>query len=129
MFLTKALLPQLKAAAAREHALPLGVQRAAVVMMSTAVASLAENTGGGLTAYRASKTALNMVMKNLSIELKGDGILVLAMHPGWVKTDMGGPNAMIDTDLCCSTMVVTLDAAGEKEHGAFLRYNNTAIPW
>ena len=70
-----------------------------------------------------------MAMKNLSIELKESNILVMSMHPGWVKTDMGGPNALIDTETCCSTMVKTLDGLTEKDCGSFLRYNNTAIQW
>ncbi|CAB4058755.1 unnamed protein product [Lepeophtheirus salmonis] len=75
------------------------------------------------------KSALNMSMKNLSIELRPVGILVMSMHPGWVVTDMGGPNAMITVDECVSTMVKTISQLGENDHGSFLRYNNTSIPW
>ena len=88
MYLTNALLPLLRAAAAKNAALPVGIARSAVIMMSTASSSINENTGGGLTAYRVSKTALNMVMKNFSLELKEDGVLVLCMHPGWVRCDV-----------------------------------------
>lgn len=129
LFLSKALLPLLQAAATTNASCPIGVSRSAIVMMSTAVGSIAENTGGGIVAYRVSKTALNMAMKGLAIELKSSGILVLSMHPGWVKTDMGGPNALIDTETCCSTMLQTFAALSEADHGEFLRYNNTRIPW
>ena len=88
LFLTKAFLPLLTTAANKNAASPVGISRSTIVMMSTAVASIAENSGGGVTAYRASKTALNMVMKNLSIELKDTGILIMAMHPGWVGAEM-----------------------------------------
>ena len=98
LFITKAFLPLLRAANAKNNAAPVGVSRAAAILMSTAVASIAENTGGQITAYRSSKTALNMVMTNLSLELRSEGILVMSMHPGWVKTDMGGPNGLIDTE-------------------------------
>ena len=98
-------------------------------MMSTAVASLDDNKGGGNWAYRTSKTALNMVMKNLSIELKEAGILVMAMHPGWVQTEMGGPKALISVEECCSNMVKTLSGLTEENQGCFKRYNNTDIPW
>ena len=113
--------------------------------MSTAVASIAENSGGGTYAYRCSKAALNMSMKSLSVDLASTGILVMSMHPGWVLTDMGGPNAQITTETCCSTMIQTLAGLTEKvflgnngnnlsitilqDHGTFLRYNNTGIQW
>ena len=82
--------------------------------MSTSVASIAENSGGGLYAYRCSKSALNMSMKSLSVDLANTGILVMAMHPGWVLTEMGGPNAQISTETCCQTMVQTLAGLTEK---------------
>lgn len=128
LFLARAFLPLLKKAAAGQSG-PLGVDRAAVIQMSTAVASVAENTGGGLYAYRCSKSALNMSMKSLSVDLVDSGVLVLAIHPGWVLTEMGGPNAQISTNTCCSTMLETLASLTEKDHGSFLRYNNTSIPW
>nr|ACO15667.1 C-factor [Caligus clemensi] len=68
-------------------------------------------------------------MKSMSLELKKEGILVMAMHPGWVKTDMGGQNAYITVDECVSNMVKTIAQLSEKDNGAFLRYNNTTVPW
>ena len=107
----------------------MSVGRAAAIQMSTAVASIAENSGGKSYAYRASKSALNMAMKCLSIDLQPEGILVMTMHPGWVQTEMGGPGALIDTTTCAKTMIETLYQLTEKDHGAFLRYNNTPIQW
>lgn len=131
LFLTRALRPLLKAAAEgkAKDGEAMSIGRAAAVQMSTAVASIAENSGGNSYAYRCSKSGLNMAMKNLSIDLKGDNIMVMAMHPGWVLTDMGGPNALIDTTTCTTTMIETFYALTEKDHGAFLRYNNTPIQW
>nr|ACO11663.1 C-factor [Caligus rogercresseyi] len=125
--LARALLPLLKKASSPSAA--LGSHNAAIVQMSTSVASISENGMGGVYPYRCSKTALNMAMKNMSLELKKDGILVMAMHPGWVKTDLGGSNAMISVDECVSNMVKTIAQFGEKDHGAFLRYNNTSVSW
>merc|ERR1712013_650101 len=116
-FLARAFLPLLQKAASVKPGPNLCVEKAAIVQMSTAVASIAENTGGGLYAYRCSKAGLNMSMKSLSV------------HPGWVLTEMGGPNAQITTETCCSTMIQTLDGLTEKDHGTLLRYNNTSIPW
>merc|ERR1719228_2286618 len=128
-FLARAFLPLIQRAADSQPGPGLSVERAAIVQMSTSVASIAENAGGGLYAYRCSKTALNMAMKSMSVDLAGTGVLVMAMHPGWVQTEMGGPNAQITTETCCSTMLKTLDGLSEKDHGTFLRYNNTSIQW
>ena len=70
-----------------------------------------------------------MAMRSLAVDLKDSGILIVAMHPGWVRTDMGGPSGLIDTEECCSTMVKTLAALDDKSHGTFIRYNNTELKW
>ena len=129
LFLTKAVLPLIKTAAEANKNMNFGVNRAAVIMMSTAVSSISENSGGGDYSYRSSKTALNMVMKNLSIDLKPAGILVMCMHPGWVQTEMGGQGALIDTATCASTMLQTFEKLCEDDHGTMKRYNNSTIPW
>ena len=104
----------------------MSIGRAAAIQMSTVMASITECPGKSY-AYRTTKCALNMAMKCLSIDLQG--ILVMSMHPGWVLTEMGGPNALINTETCAKTMIETLYALGDKDHGAFLRYNNTPIQW
>ena len=130
IFLTRAFLPLLKTAALNAPSdKKMTIEGACVVEMSTAVASIAENGRGGNYPYRCSKTALNMGMKNLSIDLEKDGILVMAMHPGWVKTDMGGPDALITTEECVAEMINTLAQLRADNHGSFLRYNNTSIQW
>ncbi len=129
LMFTKAMLPLLQRAADLQPGAERSVRRAAAVQMSTAVGSIAENTGGGLYAYRCSKSALNQCMKSLSVDLEKSGVLIMSMHPGWVLTDMGGPNALITTETCCKTMLETLAVLSDKDHGGFLRYNNTSIPW
>jgi len=132
LFLARLLLPLVKRAAKANSEEPLSVSKAAIIQMSTAVASIAENDSGSRTggyAYRCSKSALNMTMKTLAVDLHDTGILVMSMHPGWVQTDMGGPNALINVETCCKTMVETLEKLGPSDHGAFKRYNNTPIPW
>jgi len=130
LFLSRAMLPLLeKAAGSKSDGQGRSVHRSAIIQMSTAVASIAENTGGSTYAYRCSKSGLNQCMKSMSVDLKDKGILIMAMHPGWVLTEMGGPNAQITTETCVSGMLDTLDQLADKDHGAFLRYNNTSIPW
>ena len=114
LFLSRALLPLVQKAATKSGDAAMGVAKAAIIQMSTAVASIAENSGGGMYAYRCSKSALNMSMKSLSVDLTSTGILVMAMHPGWVLTEMGGPNAQITTETCCKTMIQTLAGLTDK---------------
>jgi NAD(P)-dependent dehydrogenase (short-subunit alcohol dehydrogenase family) len=128
LLLTRELLPLFKAAI-KDDQPKFKIDQAASILMSTMMASIGENTLGGLYPYRSSKTALNCVMKSLSVDLKKDGILIMSMHPGWVKTRMGGPKAQIDTETCCTTMIQTLAGLGEQDQGSFKRYNNEVIPW
>ena len=68
-----------------------------IVALTSVIGSISRNTAGSLYAYRASKAALNAVMRSMSIDLrKTHGILAAPLHPGWVRTDMGGPRADID---------------------------------
>ncbi|HAF01018.1 MAG TPA: short-chain dehydrogenase, partial [Methylophilaceae bacterium] len=69
---------------------------AKLLAMTSKMGSIDDNTSGGEYIYRSSKTALNMVVKSLAIDLQKYGVLVAALHPGWVRTDMGGPNGLID---------------------------------
>ncbi|WAR01405.1 CSGA-like protein [Mya arenaria] len=96
LMVSKAFLPLLRSAAS--HGGSLSVTNAAIINISTGVASITENDTGGGYPYRTSKAALNMITKNLSVDLKKDNILVAAVHPGWLKTDMGGTRATMETD-------------------------------
>ena len=64
-----------------------------MVFISSKVGSIADNSSGGSYIYRSSKTALNMAVKSLSLDLSGKGVICLMLHPGWVQTDMGGASA------------------------------------
>ncbi|MCV5745974.1 SDR family oxidoreductase, partial [Escherichia coli] len=77
--------------------------------MSSKVGSMTENTSGGGYIYRSSKAALNSVVKSLSNDLTPDGFTVLALHPGWVRTTMGGPNALIDAEISAQGLAQVID--------------------
>ena len=79
--------------------------------------------------YRSSKTALNQVVKSLSVDLKPIGITVISLHPGWVKTDMGGPNAPVSIDESVKGMMKVIDATGIGNTGTFLNYDGKLLPW
>ena len=100
-----------------------------LVFISSKVGSIEDNTSGGMYIYRTSKTALNQVIKSLSIDLKGENFIVVALHPGWVQTDMGGPNALIDTKTSVKGLIEVIDNLTPKNSGKFYNYDGSPIPW
>ena len=100
-----------------------------LVFISSKVGSIEENTGGGMYIYRSSKTALNQVIKSLSIDFKDENFIAAALHPGWVQTDMGGPNALIDTKTSVKGMAEVIDNLVLKNSGRFYNYDGSLIPW
>ncbi|XP_024946357.1 uncharacterized protein LOC107273264 isoform X4 [Cephus cinctus] len=75
-----------------------------------------------------AKAALNAATKSMSIDLKDDGILVVCLHPGWVRTDLGGKNAPIDVDTSIQGILSTLDTLTEAQTGCFLQYDGKMLP-
>lgn len=65
----------------------------------------------------------------MSIDLKKDGILVVSMHPGWVRTDMGGKNAPLDVDSSIQGIFETMSRLREEDSGKFLQYDGSELPW
>ncbi len=90
---------------------------------------MADNSSGRGYIYRSSKAALNSVVKSLSIDLADDGFVVLALHPGWVKTAMGGPNALIETETSVGGLTKVIDSATAQQSGTFINYDGSTIPW
>lgn len=129
IMLTKALVPLLKKAAEVNASAPVGPTKACIVNMSSILGSIEANSDGGLYAYRTSKTALNSATKSMSIDLKGNQIMAVAMHPGWVRTDMGGSKAPLSVEQSCAKMVQTVLGLGEKHNGGFLQYDGKELPW
>jgi NAD(P)-dependent dehydrogenase (short-subunit alcohol dehydrogenase family) len=88
-----------------------------------------ESTNGGSMIYRTTKAALNMAAKNLAIAYRERGITVLIFHPGWVKTDMGGPGAAIGAEESIRGMRAVIAGASPDQTGRFFNYDGTSIPW
>ena len=97
--------------------------------LSSKMGSLDDNTSGGSYIYRTSKAAVNMVMKSLAIDLKGYNIAVVTLHPGWVKTDMGGPNGLIDTQTSVTGLRKVIAELSLSSSGKFIAYNGSEIAW
>ena len=100
-----------------------------IATITSMMGSIADNRGGGSYLYRSSKSAVNMVMKSLAIDLKQFGITAVVFHPGWVKTDMGGPNAMITPEQSVSGMRQLIGGLTSAETGKFFAYDGREIPW
>lgn len=91
--------------------------------------SMADNGSGGSYVYRSSKAAVNAVMVSAAIDLKPKNIKVSILHPGWVKTDMGGPNAEITTTECVNHLRDILDNLSLNNSGNFFEIDGAIIPW
>lgn len=100
-----------------------------IVTISSKMGSIADNHGGGSYMYRSSKAAVNMVVKTLAIDLRPAGIIAVVLHPGWVKTDMGGPHALISVAQSVSGMRNVIAGLTLTDSGKFIAYDGQAVPW
>lgn len=101
--------------------------KAKVVSITSLMGSISDNQSGGCYAYRSSKSALNMLNKSLSIDL--DWLTSLVIHPGWVKTEMGGSGAPIEPIDSAKGIWKVIDQSGLTESGRFFNYTGKELPW
>ena len=104
-------------------------QGAKIILMTSKMGSIADNTSGGSYIYRSTKAALNAVGKSMALDLSDRGISVAICHPGWVQTDMGGPNALIDTRTSIKGLMGVVEQLGPENTGQFFNYDGFVIPW
>ncbi len=100
-----------------------------IASITSRMGSIADNNAGGVYIYRSSKAALNAAARSLAIDLAPRGITVIVFHPGWVKTDMGGPGALIDAETSVAGMRAVINGAGPKDSGRFFAYDGAEVPW
>jgi NAD(P)-dependent dehydrogenase (short-subunit alcohol dehydrogenase family) len=118
VLVARALLPRLLAGARR-----------LIVNVSSQLGSIAGNAPGFSYSYRASKAALNMLTSCLALDLRGRGVTCVAMHPGWVRTDMGGVNAPLSPEQAVRDMIATIDRLTPADSGRFIDRLGRTIPW
>jgi NAD(P)-dependent dehydrogenase (short-subunit alcohol dehydrogenase family) len=118
ILVTQALAPCLAAAG-----------RGVVVNLSSGLGSIANVRGRGNVAYGMSKAALNMLTRHLAAELAGQGTIVVAMSPGWVATDMGGPSAPLTPPESVQGILNVVDALTPARSGTFLDHTGATLPW
>ena len=105
-------------------------KRARIVTVSSQMGAFAmDGMGVGRYAYCSSKTAVSRTMQIMAEELKADGIIVCPVHPGWVRTDMGGANAEISVEECSGGLFRLIENLTLAQSGRFWRWDGTEHPW
>jgi NAD(P)-dependent dehydrogenase (short-subunit alcohol dehydrogenase family) len=104
-------------------------ERKLVVTITSGMGSLTDNTSGGSIAYRSSKAAVNMVMRSNAIDLAPLGIICVVVNPGWVLTDMGGPNARMTPQASIAALRRLFERIEPGDSGKFFNYDGTEYPW
>lgn len=115
---SEALLPNLRAG-----------ERKLVANMTSKMGSIADNTSGGAYAYRASKSALNMLTKSLALDLAPEGFCCVVLHPGWVRTEMGGGSAPLSVSESVAGLLTVLDGLDSSSAGRFFDHAGAELPW
>ena len=127
VFRTNAMSPLAVSAAFAANVAQGGQKK--IITLSSIMGSIAENDSSGDFIYRSSKAAVNAVMKSLAGDLKSEGITVVVLHPGWVRTEMGGPDAAIEVPESVTGMRAVIAGLKESDSGRFFNYDGTEIPW
>jgi NAD(P)-dependent dehydrogenase (short-subunit alcohol dehydrogenase family) len=99
-----------------------------ISVMSSLMGSISENTTGGAEAYRASKAALNSLLRSYEVRVNNQQTL-LALHPGWVKTEMGGPDAPVEIEQSVKGLADTIEQRSGKSGLVFVDFQNQQIAW
>ncbi|HKU99424.1 MAG TPA: SDR family oxidoreductase [Vineibacter sp.] len=126
-FLTNALAPVKLAEAFVEHVAASELRL--MIAVSSRLGSISLNDGGGRYAYNASKSALNMGWKSLSIDLKGRGVTCVVLHPGWVSTDMGGAQAPVTPPQSIAGMTKVIAGVKASDSGKFFNFDGAPLTY
>lgn len=100
-----------------------------IVNMTSNLGSIANNNSGGFYSYRESKAALNMFTRSLAAELRSEGFICIVMNPGWVQTDMGGPNAPLKVQDSVAGIRAVIGALKPADTGTFWSHDGEQMPW
>ena len=100
-----------------------------IATISSKMGSIDDNTSGGAYLYRTSKAAVNMVTRSLALDLKPQGITAVVLNPGWVLTDMGGPNAMIPVEQSVTGLRKVIGQLTQADSGGFFNFDGKVIAW
>ena len=118
MRVTRALLPNLRKGQAKK-----------IVSITSGLGSIANNDSGRYYGYRESKAALNMFTRSLAVELADGGFTCIVMSPGWVQTDMGGPNAKLTPSQSITGMRSVITKLTPADTGSYWNHDGEQLPW
>ncbi len=104
-------------------------RRKIIAVMGSQLGSITDNQSSRGYAYRSSKAAVHMVMKNLSIDLRDRGIIAVAMHPGWVATNIGGSKAPMSPEQSAAGLFKVLTGLKLEDSGKLWTYDGKVLPW
>ncbi len=125
MMVTNALSPMRVVESLQDLVLPTGT----IGIMSSGQGSITNNENGHYEIYRGSKTALNMLMRSFAARHSGDPRTLLLMAPGWVRTELGGPEARLSVEESIPNLANTMDAQAGKAGLQYLDYLGRKVPW
>jgi NAD(P)-dependent dehydrogenase (short-subunit alcohol dehydrogenase family) len=115
--------------AQRCHDLLAGSTHPRIVNISSSMGALACKDYGRHYSYASGKAALNMITRAEACDLAADGIVVVSLHPGWVRTDLGGPNADLSPEESVQGLIAVIDRLESKDSGKFLTWQDEEHPW
>ena len=106
-------------------------QRKLIVQITSNLGSITDASKGhaGFLGYRTSKAALNMASATMAHQLKDKGITCVALHPGWVKTDMGGPMGDLTPEDATASIMSTIESLTHDDNGAYMDYAGKTLTW
>ncbi len=104
-------------------------KRRIMAAITSKMGSIADNISGGSYAYRSSKAALNAALASAALDLQPKGITVVMFNPGWVKTDMGGPNAELPVESCVQQLRRLIEGLHPQDSGSFIDIDGQDVPW
>ncbi len=103
--------------------------RGKMIAITSQMGSIADNGSGGWNAYRASKAALNAAWRSMAVEMRAHPMAIAMLHPGWVRTDMGGPGGTLDVKESVATMCRVIEGLTESDKGLYLDHRGETLPW
>jgi NAD(P)-dependent dehydrogenase (short-subunit alcohol dehydrogenase family) len=104
-------------------------ERKLMAFQTSLMGSVGDNGSGGAYAYRISKAALNMVGKGVANDLRPRGVIAVLLHPGWVRTRMGGAGGKISVEECVRAQQTLLEQLTLQHSGRFFNYDGKELPW